>query len=133
MNNPTRFSDLQDRITSALVETTRTVGQVVQEDIAFHRSLNPSVSHSLDRQNTRLFQLANRLVQRAGVGSGADAPQLQDSDDLETKWSAVVDVVDSLLERADISLDEHTGLIKRATRNPQGQVERTIPTFDVCR
>ena len=133
MDHSSTFSDLQDRITSALVGTTRTVGRVVQEDIAFHRSLNPAASRSLDRHSTRLFQLANRLVQRAVVGSGADVPQLQDSDDLETKWPAVVDVVDSLLERADTSLDEHTGLIKRVTHNSPGQVELTIPWFDRCR
>ncbi len=38
---------------------------------------------------------------------------LNDVDDIELNWRGVVDVVDSLLEKADTALDEYTGLVKR--------------------
>ena len=40
-------------------------------------------------------------------------PQLKDADALELEWSGVVDVVDGLLERADTSLDEFSGAVRR--------------------
>jgi exosome complex exonuclease RRP6 len=38
---------------------------------------------------------------------------LPDTDAVDASWSSVVDVIDSLLEKADISLDEYTGAVKR--------------------
>ncbi|KAG9563763.1 hypothetical protein KCU86_g17776, partial [Aureobasidium melanogenum] len=40
-------------------------------------------------------------------------PKLPDTDAVDAQWSSVVDVIDSLLEKADISLDEYTGAVKR--------------------
>ncbi len=116
------FKELQERISSGLVEATRTVGQIAQEDISFQKSLDPNVSRTLDQHSSRLLRLADRLVEKAVVGLEVDAPRLREQDDLETNWLGVVDVVDSLLERADVSLDEHTGLIKRSTTSQKDQV-----------
>jgi exosome complex exonuclease RRP6 len=44
---------------------------------------------------------------------GLAAPTLEDAEDIDTNWRAVVDVVDTVLEKADTALDEYTGLIKR--------------------
>ncbi|KAI9886645.1 MAG: MutS-like protein [Watsoniomyces obsoletus] len=116
------FKELQERISTGLVETTRTVGQIAQEDISFQKSLDPNVSKSLDQHSSRLLRLADRLIQKAVVGVEVDVPRLKEQDDLEINWSGVVDVVDSLLERADVSLDEHTGLIKRSTTTQKEQI-----------
>ncbi|KAI9822307.1 MAG: exosome nuclease subunit [Pycnora praestabilis] len=119
------FQSLQDQISSSLVTATRTAGQISAEDLSFHRSLNPALSLSLDKENVRLLSLANRLVRAAASGSEIEAPQLEDADALENNWRGVVDVIDKLLERADTSLDEYTGVIKRLS--PSQQDQNTAP------
>ncbi|KFY84142.1 hypothetical protein V500_09581 [Pseudogymnoascus sp. VKM F-4518 (FW-2643)] len=113
MEGPPGFKSLQDAIQAALISTTRTVGQISAEDLGFHRSLNPEVGTALDEQNARLLGLSSSILQSAAALTESSAPELQEVDDVDNNWRGVVDVVDSLLERADTCLDEYTGVIKR--------------------
>lgn len=107
------FKSLQDEISKALVSTTRSATRIAGADIAFQRSLNPDVGAALDAQNERLLQLAQRLLESAAASSDAVGPKLPDVEAIDGNWRAVVDVIDSLLEKADTSLDEYTGVVKR--------------------
>lgn len=109
------FKELQANISAALVEATRTVGEIVREDLAFHRSSNPSVGPVLDRQASRLLNLAQGLLRIATAGTEVPTPQIQDADAVEENWGGIIDVVDNLLEKTDACLDEYTGVIKRST------------------
>jgi exosome complex exonuclease RRP6 len=114
--DPSSFQTLQTDLKAALLSTTRTTTALCAEDLSFHRSLAPSFARQLDEQNARLLSLAGRLLGNVAQSSGVAGfvgPQLADSDALNEQWRGVVDVVDSLLERADVGLDEITGLIKR--------------------
>lgn len=109
------FKSVQDSIQQSLVATTRSATSLSTQDLAFHRSLDPKLAKALDRQNARLLGLAERLLGNA-AGSGAEIvrpARLRDAEAIETGWRGIVDVVDSLLEKADISLDEYTGAVKR--------------------
>jgi exosome complex exonuclease RRP6 len=107
------FKSLQDKIQAALISTTRTSGQISAEDLGFQRTLNPDLGISLDEQSARLLALSNALLKSATSISELSAPVLEDQDDVENNWRNVVDVLDSLLEKTDTSLDEYTGVIKR--------------------
>ena len=124
------FKTLQDQIQAALISTTRTTGQIASEDLAFQRTFNPEVGPALDEQSERLLSLASALIKSAVSISELRAPALKDADDLESNWRGVVDVVDSLLEKSDICLDEYTGVIKRKGptngENQGSQVKRTL-------
>jgi exosome complex exonuclease RRP6 len=122
MDNAQGFQSLQDQIQAALVSATRTAGQISSEDLNFQRSLNPTLGTALDAQSTRLLALSSSLLKSAASVSGLEAPVLQDVEDVENSWRAVVDVVDSLLEKADTCLDEYTGVIKRKTPPTTEQV-----------
>ncbi|KAK4613131.1 Exosome complex exonuclease rrp6 [Fulvia fulva] len=108
------FNSLEANIKSSLLATIRSANSLGNEDLAFHRSLDSSVGTTLDQQNARLLGLAERLL---GVSTAntelVRPPRLKDIDSVEGNWKAVVDVVDSLLERADTALDEFTGAVKR--------------------
>ncbi|KAK5699980.1 exosome nuclease subunit [Elasticomyces elasticus] len=112
------FTAVHSATTSALVATTRTAGQLATSDLPFHRSLDAGLSSALDEQNARLLSLAERLL-GAATGSSAETgvrshtPRLSSIESVEGNWRAVVDVVDSLLERADTALDEFTGAVRR--------------------
>ncbi len=107
------FKSLQEQIQACLVSTTRTTGQISSEDLLFHRSFNPEVGTALDEQSERVLALSSALLKSATSLSDLHAPVLENADDVENNWRNVVDVVDSLLEKTDICLDEYTGVIKR--------------------
>jgi len=108
------FGQLHSDISAALVQATRSTSALASEDLPFHRSLDASLATALDRQNARLLGLATGLLGAATASAETvRAPTLHSADDLDGNWRAVVDVVDSLLERADTALDEFTGAVKR--------------------
>jgi hypothetical protein len=113
MDQTQDFKSLQDQIQAALLATTRASSQISSEDLGFQRSLNPQVGSSLDEQTARLLELAGTLVKSAASISELQIPVLDDVDDVDSNWHSIVDVVDSLLEKTDICLDEYSGVIKR--------------------
>ena len=121
MDDSQDFAALQERISAALVATTKTVGRIAAEDLTFQRSLDPSFGRAVNKQSARLLALADTLVKTAVAGSDLDGLVLREVDDLDTSWKGVVDVVDSLLERADTCLDEYTGVVKRLGPEQQAQ------------
>lgn len=107
------FRSLQDNIQTALIATTRTSGQIASEDLGFQRSLNSEIGTSLDEQSARLLELSSKLLKSAASLAELTVPVLEELEDVDNNWRNVVDVVDSLLEKADTCLDEYTGVIKR--------------------
>lgn len=117
MDTPSDFATLQKTISDALISTTRTATSLSAADIPFQRTLDQEVASSLDTQNARLLHLAQRLLENAAPSSDAVGPKLSDVDAIDANWRGVVDVVDSLLEKAATSLDEFTGVVKKLSPN----------------
>ncbi len=113
------FKSFQDKVTSSLVNFTKIAGQTSNEDLGFHRTSSTKISKALDEQNARLLRLTNKLLKAATEDSNLTPPKLSDSDSIDDNWRKVVDVVDDLLEKADASLDEFSGIIKRFSPAPQ--------------
>ncbi|CAO2656384.1 Nn.00g051870.m01.CDS01 [Neocucurbitaria sp. VM-36] len=124
------FKTLQDEISKALVSTTRSASRINSADITFQRSLNPEVGTQLDAQNARLLHLAQRLLENAAASSDAVGPKLPDVESVDANWRGVVDVIDSLLEKADTSLDEYTGVVKRLS--PAGEQAAVKPRPNIA-
>ena len=104
----------RDNVTSALINTTRSVASIAAEDLTFQRSLNPAIADVLATQQARLLQVSQSLINIATARTGVDAPVLDSAEAIENDWTAIVDVFDSLLEKADACLDEYTGIIKKS-------------------
>ncbi|KAE8349234.1 ribonuclease H-like domain-containing protein [Aspergillus coremiiformis] len=121
MDSAADFPPFQQRLTSSLVQVTRTVGQLSAEDLSFHRSSSVELSESIDEQSNRILSLTSSLLKAATAGTDLPAPSLRDEDSIEDNWRGVVDVIDALLERADACLDEFTGVIKRLSPSQQEQ------------
>ncbi|KAL2000731.1 hypothetical protein VTN02DRAFT_2685 [Thermoascus thermophilus] len=115
------FVPFQERVASILVQTTRTVGQLAAEDLNFHRTSSAEIADSLDEQSERLLSLASSLLKVATAGTDVRAPALHNEESIEDNWRGVVDVIDSLLEKADACLDEFTGVIKKLSPSQQEQ------------
>ena len=117
------FKSYKDRVTSSLLSATRQVNALSAQDLSFHRNSSDNVSRALDRQNSHLLRLTNKLLKAATADSGIKAPHVKDQDGIDDNWSGIVDVVDDLLEKADASLDEFTGLIKRHSPSVPNRVQ----------
>ena len=113
MNGTISFQELNDGITTALLDATRTAGQISGEDLAFQRSSNPTIVPLLDRQTSRLLSLVNNLGQHATSGGPVAHTRIKGLDSIDDNWTHLVEVFDHLLERADACLDEFTGVITR--------------------
>ncbi|KAH8697060.1 putative exosome complex exonuclease Rrp6 [Talaromyces proteolyticus] len=124
MDSSAEFSSFQDKITAALLQTTRAANTIASEDLDFHRNLNPKFAESLDEEKSRLLSLTSSLLKVAAAGTDIKAPVLEDADDVEDNWRGVVDVIDNLLEKADACLDEFTGIIKKLTPSQQDRTRK---------
>ncbi|KAI0886987.1 ribonuclease H-like domain-containing protein [Annulohypoxylon maeteangense] len=113
MGSSQDFKSVQEKIQSALVATTRLTNQIAAEDVNFQRTSNPEVEEQLDDASGRLLALASSLLKSSTKSTDIKAPNIEDSDEIDVQWSRIVDVVDTLLEKADTCLDEYTGVIKR--------------------
>lgn len=114
------FKSLQDKVQAALVATTRTVNQIANEDLSFLRTANPTTGDRLEEQSARLLSLATNVLNTAAGANGQKSiTELEDAEDTDIQWTGIVDVIDGLLEKADISLDEYTGRVKRKHDFPE--------------
>ncbi|KAK1638734.1 exonuclease [Colletotrichum phormii] len=130
MTSPPDFKSLQDKVQAALVATVKSVNRVSAEDLPFQRAVNPNVGDDLDAKTTRILELSTALLKSAAEVCGLNAPDLEDADDVDMRWRSIVDVVDSVLEKADTSIDEYTGALKRkdapaADAAPQAKKPKT--------
>ncbi|OLN81173.1 Exosome complex exonuclease rrp6 [Colletotrichum chlorophyti] len=113
MTTPQDFKSLEDRIKPSLIATVKSVSRIAAEDLPFQRAVNPNVGEDLDSKTTRLLELSTTLLKSAADYCGLKAPELEDADDVDMRWRSIVDVIDSVLEKADTSIDEYTGALKR--------------------
>jgi exosome complex exonuclease RRP6 len=107
------FKSLYEKVQTALVASTKASNRVVAEDLNFHKASDPAVEEQLDETTSRLLSLSSSLLTAATKGTDLRVSELDEPDDVDAQWTRIVDVVDTLLEKADTCLDEYTGLIKR--------------------
>lgn len=123
MNPETNYSEFEKRLRATTTQVTRSTNRLPIEDLSFHRTSSPQFSASLDEESTRILSLTNSLL-KAVTRDNTDvrAPVLRNSaDSVDDNWHGVVDVIDSLLERADACFDEFTGVIKKLSPSQQEQ------------
>lgn len=114
----TSFAPFQDAVFADVMSTVKIANTLAMNDLEFQRASEPGFAEALDRTQQRILDLTNLLLKSAAEGSDVTAPRLDDEDDVENKWSSIVDVTDFLLERADTCLDEYTGAIKQKHPEP---------------
>lgn len=110
---PPDFKTIEENIKASLIALTKSVHQLANEDLAFHRSASSDVASQLDDANDRICDLTSSLLKSATKATRLRAPRIEDAEDIDARWKGIIDVVDSLLEKADTNLDEFSGLVKR--------------------
>ena len=122
MSEEDGLESAKEQVQKALVNTTRIAGSIATEDLDFFRASDPSGGKELDKQNGRLLDLAKNLLKSVTAGTDIATPRLPNAEAVDDNWSSIVEVIDNLLEKADVALDEYTGVIKRLTPTEDTQV-----------
>ncbi|KAL7928754.1 ribonuclease H-like domain-containing protein [Trichoderma chlorosporum] len=107
------FNSLQEEVQKSLISTIKSANRIASHDLSFQRTVNPDVAEQLDDKTSRILDLSTRLLNSAARACGLKPPKLEDPEDVDMNWRKVVDVVDSVLEKADRAIDEYTGLVKQ--------------------
>ncbi|KAJ3516384.1 hypothetical protein NMY22_g14225 [Coprinellus aureogranulatus] len=98
---------------SALKATRASAG--LPSDLDFYKSVDGGIKQNVDRLESRVLALLGNCIALAG-GKGKGKEVRVEGDDLVDDFhGTVVDVVDVLLEKTDICLDEYSGKLKRPT------------------
>jgi exosome complex exonuclease RRP6 len=113
MEPPEEFSAMREKIQNGLVSTLRTVNRIAGQDLGFQRNANAAIGDQLDERTAQLLSLSTEVLRSAAQACGLKAASLEDEEDIDLNWTKIVDVADSLLEKAATALDEYTGAIKR--------------------
>ncbi|KAG0325020.1 exosome nuclease subunit [Dissophora globulifera] len=106
------FEAWQTALFAALVQATKAANAIPAGDVSFYRTLDRTFAADMDEASTSTLDLCNRLLRQAG---GPVARQLKDSDDVSDHFSIVVDVVDNMLEKVDLAMDEMRDPRKKGT------------------
>ncbi|ORY07321.1 hypothetical protein K493DRAFT_310245 [Basidiobolus meristosporus CBS 931.73] len=99
------FEEFSKSFFGSLLGATK-AASVLPSDLSFHKSLDLDLATALDNCSSKVLRMSNELLKHAG---GDIADTYYDLDDVQDRYDGVVDVVDNLLEKADVCLDEHTG------------------------
>jgi len=94
--DPKTYPEWQASLLKQLVATTRAASATGGHDVTFERSIDSEFDSSLTAVTERLLSITNRLLMFGGL----QGEEFEDEDDLEDRWGDIVDVVDTLLERA---------------------------------
>ncbi|OBZ71400.1 Exosome complex exonuclease rrp6 [Grifola frondosa] len=127
------FDDYNTQLQGAALKATR-YAATLPFDIPFHRSIDRDFAREVDACSSQVLSLTNKLLALASTASPSQSARvkgkarLQVEDDVVDNFhSLVVDTMDQLLERADISLDEFLGRSKppAIAVNPIPVVQKT--------
>jgi exosome complex exonuclease RRP6 len=94
--DPKTYPEWQRNLLKQLVSTTKAASAIASHDLSFERSIDTAFDSSLSALTDRLLTTTNELLKFAGHSG----EEFDDADDLDNRWGDIVDVVDSLLERA---------------------------------
>ncbi|KAJ6260419.1 hypothetical protein Dda_4645 [Drechslerella dactyloides] len=111
--DPANFADFQKDASKALIQLIKHTKVLSSGDLAFNKSLDTEFATALDKANGKVLGMINDLVRNATHGSDIKFESFEDADSVEARWSAVSEVVDFLLEKADLCMDEYTGTVNR--------------------
>lgn len=126
------YNAYREKTLSSLKNATRLTHQITSEDLPFYRVIDSNVATSLDTQSSRVLSLANNLCRSFASNSGLKRPRIKNStDSVDDNWKKIVDVIDTLLEKTDASLDEFSGRIKRLPKESEFDKKQATASLSV--
>ncbi|KAJ3805248.1 hypothetical protein F5876DRAFT_91581 [Lentinula aff. lateritia] len=105
------LNEIDSQIQASALRATRN-STLLPSDIHFHRTMDAEFSKDLDIFSSRILSVANQVLALMGTAdiSTKGQSKLETEDDVVDNFhSIVVDTMDRLMEKTDMSLDKHLG------------------------
>ncbi|KAG0229131.1 ribonuclease H-like domain-containing protein [Mortierella sp. GBAus27b] len=99
------FDAWQTELFATLVKATKASNALPGGDVSFYKTLDPSFAADMNEASGVTLDLCNKLLLQAG---GPSVDLLGDHEDVDDRFHVVVDVVDNMLEKVDIAIDDMT-------------------------
>ncbi|CAL1713393.1 unnamed protein product [Somion occarium] len=122
------FDDYNTQLQAAALKATR-LSAALPSDLAFYRSVDKALARDVDSCKSKVLSLTNKLLQLASSGTGSDGrarkrPRLENEDDVVDDFhGTIVDLMDQMLERTDMRLDDLLGVSKVSATVVQSKQE----------
>ncbi|CAM0139883.1 exosome nuclease subunit [Umbelopsis sp. WA50703] len=103
------FKEYQNALFAALTGATRAANAIPISDLGYYRSLDRDFAKTLDSCSEKVLKLSNNMLKYASVDEPESSQRFHDVDDVLDRYGVAIDVVDNLLEKADVGLDDLRG------------------------
>ncbi|KAF9425478.1 exosome nuclease subunit [Podila epigama] len=110
------FDTWQNTLLSTLVKATKAANAIPANDVSFYRSLDRNFATNMNDASSASLDLCNQLL---GQASNSTAEVLMDGDDVRDRFDIISDVIDNLLEKVDVTMDEMKGINKKGSTSAQ--------------
>ncbi|KAF9930774.1 exosome nuclease subunit [Linnemannia zychae] len=97
------FDAWQTKLFQTLVKATKAANAIPAGDVSFYKTLDRDFADNMKTASTMTLDMCNGLLRQA---SGQTAEELSDADDMKDRFDIIVDVVDNMLEKVDVVMDE---------------------------
>ncbi|KAG0041988.1 exosome nuclease subunit [Gryganskiella cystojenkinii] len=97
------FEAWQNTLFQTLVKATKAANAIPANDVSFYRTLDRDFASKMEEASVSTLHLCNGLLRQASAG---EAERLNDGDDIKERFEIVVDVIDNMLEKVDVAIDE---------------------------
>ncbi|KAG0207040.1 exosome nuclease subunit [Mortierella sp. NVP41] len=97
------FEAWQTKLFQTLVKATKAANAIPAGDVSFYKTLDREFAANMEETSNSTLEMCNGILRQAG-GQGVE--ELKDADDMKDRFDIVVDVVDNMLEKVDVVMDE---------------------------
>jgi len=114
---PENFKELRQNVLSSLAQVT-SASSFLGKDLGLYKASDSEFSTMLDKTSLDILSMANNLLKFSSLGIGtndnnsmvigSDTAAFHDLEDVHDHFDGVIDVIDSLLEKAVSFLYLHT-------------------------
>ncbi|KAJ3862649.1 hypothetical protein EV359DRAFT_74071 [Lentinula novae-zelandiae] len=105
------LDEIDSQIQASALKAARN-SMLLPSDIQFHRTMDAEFSEDLDIFSSRILSIANQvlaLMETADISTKGQSKLETEDDVVDNFHSIVVDTMDRMMEKTDMSLDEHLG------------------------
>jgi exosome complex exonuclease RRP6 len=111
-------NEITDKLFKAVVSTAKATQFLIPTEYSFYKSSDKNFSKSIKNTNKTLLDICNRCINYVNNTQGQAFTDINDFND---NYNDIIEVMDNLLEKADVCIDEITG--KRKTYNTSGIIK----------
>ncbi|OAQ33436.1 hypothetical protein K457DRAFT_107077 [Linnemannia elongata AG-77] len=97
------FEAWQTKLFQTLVKATKAANAIPAGDVSFYKTLDRDFANNMKEASASTLDMCNGILRQAG---GQSVEELKDGDDMKDRFDIVVDVVDNMLEKVDVVMDE---------------------------